>query len=116
MKIKYQVGFVNCKHKQYSRDIVYINFETNTIGFWAINSLGKKKIFERNLNDVKLMRFTERKDKNGEDIFEGDILRGGAYLSYEVKWDENSNGWNIVNEYNIRTNYEIIGNIYGDQV
>lgn len=71
---------------------------------------GRHKDFS--FDDIELMQFTGLYDKNGKAVFEGDILKGGIYLSYEVKWDYEDNGWNVKNEYDIRKHYEIIGNIH----
>lgn len=99
-------------------DIVYINFEEKQI---CVKTLFFERASRYDFNDIVLMQSTGLADKNGKEIFEGDILDSedgflagivelrqdlGMFVSALIKYN------NFERLCSIANSREIIGNIH----
>jgi uncharacterized phage protein (TIGR01671 family) len=126
MRPKFRVWHKNNKKMIANDDVMNINFEDEEICvqtlYFEEGLISERDLDYYGFDEIELMQSTGLKDKNGKEIFEGDIVLvlDSPYTvfydnekgSYRLK--PHDDRWNVdyMSNFSHGGNFEVIGNIY----
>lgn len=118
-EIKFRIW---CKQTDEMHTVERMGFEEGELWYVEDEDRETQPPYFMDRNDSVLMQYTGLKDKNGREIYEGDILKFEHLHNYanelqvvtrdEFMWGTDEYGFQEMIERNYK--FEIIGNIYGN--